>query len=1000
MARSLVIIFIALLSVCAAEALRINEFLASNKGGIQDCFGERSDWIEIFNDGEEDVDLAGYGLTDSEKKPFKYELPSTNLAAGSFLLVFASDQTQSEPGKELHSGFKLSAEGEYLGLTKPDGTVVSEFSPAFPPQYPDISYGWCGEAETKSVELLSDPNPCRVCVPGNGALDLVWYLPDYDDSTFLKSKGGVGYECNKGGEYDLSKYFKVNIKDAMYKKGRAAFIRYPFVIKEAPAFYSLVLNMLYCDSFEAYLNGVPVTREKRMAGSGAEAYALSDRAKKDAIVWRGFDISKSRTLLKEGTNVLAVLGTTSQKTDEEFLIRPMLTGGLPVSFANETLQYIEPASPGFPNRYGFDEIIGKIAPSEEPGFYEEPFELRLLSETAGAKIKYTLDGTVPSEDHGIVYRGRFTIDKTTIVRAKAFKDNAGGAVEFVGTYVFLDDVINAPDGVPPGDLWPTNSVNGQRMDYGMDVRITQSEAYKDVMRPGMKQLPFISIVTSPGNLFSASTGIYVNARGDGQLWERPAHVELLNHDGKEGFSINCGLRIRGAASRAPKNPKHGFRLFFRDEYEGKLKFPLFEDEGVDSFRRVDLRCAQNYSWNFENDAYQAIYCRDAFVRDLALSLGLIATRSRSYHLLLNGHYWGLYQTEERPEEHFAAAYLGGDKEDYDVIKVDDFVVSATSGDTKAYRRLYKMTTNGFDSASYKSAVEEGLLDPTNLADNAILNNIVCNMDCPVAVTGHRVNNFYALYNKVDPQGFKFVCHDNEHSLVRAYYNTNLTLKTTVGVEFKHFNYTYLHQELMKCAPYRELFIDRVCKRYFNGGAVVPEKLQALFMKRADSIYDAIVCESARWGDIRAPYGDRLPLRRDRDWKPNIDYLRDKFLPHRHALNLEQFRAAGWFPANDPPILSICGGTVEYGSELTLIGEKKIVYTLDGSDPWDSETAKAYADSPIVLTNSLTFRCCYAKGEIDFPMRGEADFTVEETPEPAIFLVFLLSFLGIRRSVHV
>jgi hypothetical protein len=172
------------------------------------------------------------------------------------------------------------------------------------------------------------------------------------------------------------------------------------------------------------------------------------------------------------------------------------------------------------------------------------------------------------------------------------------------------------------------------------------------------------------------------------------------------------------------------------------------------------------------------------------------------------------------------------------------------------------------------------------------------------------------------------------------------------------------------------------------------------MKRADSIYDAIVCESARWGDIRAPYGDRLPLRRDRDWKPNIDYLRDKFLPHRHALNLEQFRAAGWFPEIDPPILSVCGGTVDSGSELTLTGAKKIVYTLDGSDPWDSQTAKIYADVPIVLTNSMTFRCCYAKGEIDLPMRGEATFTVEEVPEPAFGILILLFLLGKRRILNV
>ena len=816
MARSLVIIFIALLSVCAAEALRINEFLASNKGGIQDCFGERSDWIEIFNDGEEDVDLAGYGLTDSEKKPFKYELPSTNLAAGSFLLVFASDQTQSEPGKELHSGFKLSASGEYLGLRDKAGTVLSEFAPEFPPQKNDVSFGWCRESA-------------------------------------------------------------------------------------------------------------------------------------DSEEFKGY----------------------------------MLT-----------------PTPGAPNAFGTRTLSDEIEASADPGFYEEPFELSFSCDTQDAKIVCTFDGTTPLPN-GPVCSSPITIDKTTIVRAQAFKEEAPCTSEFTGTYVFLADVIAAPDGVPPNELWPTNSVNKQKLDYGMDTRITQSADYKDAMLPGMKQLPFLSLVVSPGNLFDAETGIYVNAKSSGELWERRAHIELLNHDGSEGFSKGCGIRIRGSSSRGTHNPKHSFHLYFRDEWGGgRLEYPLFGDEGVKSFKKIDLRTTQTFSWHFEGDAYQSTYCRDEYVRDLALSMGLPATRSRFYHLLLNGHYWGIYATEERPDENFAAAYLGGSKDDYDVLKTENLKVAVSTGSLDAYRLLWKATTNGFSDATYQKVMNEGLLDPTNVADVAIVDNLVCNMDSPITVTGNQVNNFYALYNREEPKGFKFIHHDCECSLLREYYNTDVTTNTSVGTKLVYFNSRYLHQKLMKSDEYKKLFISRVCKHYFNNGPATAARMQALFAARSDSISSAVVCESARWGDIRSPYEPYLPLNRDRDWTPNITYLRNKFIPHRAELTLKQYRARGWFPEIDPPILSICGGTVEYGRELTLIGEKKIVYTLDGSDPWDSETAKAYADSPIVLTNSLTFRCCYAKGEIDFPMRGEADFTVEETPEPAIFLVFLLSFLGIRRSVHV
>ena len=994
-----VIVFFALLFAASAKGVRINEFMASNKSGIQDSFGERSDWIEIYNDGDETVSLKDFGLTDKEDKPFKWRFPDTNLFAKSYLIVFATSDSWRVPGRELHCGFKLSADGEYLGLCDREGVVLSSFAPTFPPQLEDTSYGWCGDCETIETTLLNENNPCRVCVPGNSSIDAVWYLPDFSDAGWLKSAGSVGFECNKGSEYDFSKYVKVDIKEAMYSKRRAAFVRYPFVLKGTPKLYSLALKMRYADSFEAYLNGVLIVREEKMSGSGANAFSQGDRAKKDAIAWRSFDITKFRSLLTSGTNVLAIVGTTANISDEEFLISPTLLGGEAVSFTNEVLKYMKPASPGYPNRGGFGEILGEVTSIPEPGFYEESFELRLRCATEGARIVYTLDGTTPKKG-GTIYRGHFTVDKTTIVRAIAYKDDAGGAEEFTGTFVFLNDIVNSPDGVPPGSLWPTNSVNKQRLDYGMDTRITQSPEYKDAMLPGLKQLPFISIVASPANLFNASSGIYVNAKQDGKNWERQAHIELLNHDGSAGFSVGCGLRIRGSSSRAANNPKHSFRLFFRNEWGvGKLKFPLFGENEIAEFDKIDLRSTQTFSWHFEGDAYQSTYCSDEFVRDLALSMGMPGTRGCYYHVLLNGHYWGLYQTEERPDQNYAAHYFGGSEEDYDVLKPEDLFVTVTQGNMDAYKKLWQAATNGFSDASYLQTVKCGLLDPTNVADMAILNSLVCNMDSPVAVDDQHVNNFFALYNREKPKGFKFINHDSECSLLRDYYDADLTKDTPVGSKLNLFNSRYLHQRLMKSGEYRKLFVDRVCKHYYNGGAALPEKMQTLFMKRADSIYDAVVCESARWGDIRAPYADRLPLRRNRDWQPNINYIRDKFLPHRHEVTLEQYREAGWFPGIDPPLLSIPGGAVPYGAELALSGAKKILYTLDGSDPWTSASAKTYV-SPIVMTNSLVFRCCYAPTEIDLPMRGEAGFTVEEIPEPWSLVFLLLPLFLFKRPLNV
>src|SRR5690606_6056161 len=106
--------------------------------------------------------------------------------------------------------------------------------------------------------------------------------------------------------------------------------------------------------------------------------------------------------------------------------------------------------------------------------------------------------------------------------------------------------------------------------------------------------------------------------------------------------VDAGLRIRGAFSRTPDNPKHSLRLFFRNEYgPGKLRYPLFDTEGVDEFDKVDLRTSQNYSWAYEGSE-QNTMLRDVFSRDVQRDMGQPYTRSRYYHLYLNGHYWGVY----------------------------------------------------------------------------------------------------------------------------------------------------------------------------------------------------------------------------------------------------------------------------------------------------------------------------------------------------------------------
>ena len=119
----------------------ISEFMAANHRTLRDEDGETSDWIEIRNLGSTPENLSGWFLTDKAKKPTMWKFPpGVLLPADGFIVVFASEKNRT--GRPLHTNFKLTAHGGYLALVRPDGkTVASEFTPKYPPQMEDISYG-------------------------------------------------------------------------------------------------------------------------------------------------------------------------------------------------------------------------------------------------------------------------------------------------------------------------------------------------------------------------------------------------------------------------------------------------------------------------------------------------------------------------------------------------------------------------------------------------------------------------------------------------------------------------------------------------------------------------------------------------------------------------------------------------------------------------------------------------------------------------------------------
>ncbi len=162
--------------------------MASNKTALADVDGAFSDWIEIHNPDAEPVNLAGWRLTDSAAAMDKWVFPAVTLQPGDFLTVFASGKNRASPAGELHTSFALSANGEYLALSAPDGTVSTEFAPQFPPQQDDVSHG----SVFTSVNLITAGQNVRYTVP-QSSTPASWTERTFADAAWSSAPSGLGF---------------------------------------------------------------------------------------------------------------------------------------------------------------------------------------------------------------------------------------------------------------------------------------------------------------------------------------------------------------------------------------------------------------------------------------------------------------------------------------------------------------------------------------------------------------------------------------------------------------------------------------------------------------------------------------------------------------------------------------------------------------------------------------------------------------------------------------
>ena len=197
MKRIFILFSVILLSRPMLAQVDLSELSQTNMSTIADEDGDYSDWLEIRNNGPSPANIGGYGITNDPLVPFKWVLPSYDLAPGEHKLIWTSGKNRIPVVDHFETVIAANDVWSYI----------------VPTAEPNSS--WRSPGATGLVGWTT-------AVGGIGS-------GDSDDGTTIASPTSV-------------------------------FLRKTFNITDASTIHDLLFYMDYDDGFVAYINGVEIAR--------------------------------------------------------------------------------------------------------------------------------------------------------------------------------------------------------------------------------------------------------------------------------------------------------------------------------------------------------------------------------------------------------------------------------------------------------------------------------------------------------------------------------------------------------------------------------------------------------------------------------------------------------------------------------------------------------------------------------------------------------------------
>jgi hypothetical protein len=434
--------------------------------------------------------------------------------------------------------------------------------------------------------------------------------------------------------------------------------------------------------------------------------------------------------------------------------------------------YFPQPTPGAANTTtGFDKKKQSAPPviSLASGFYSGSRSVT-LSDPAGGTIRYTLDGSTPTEQ-SMAYGAPLAVTGNTVLKARVYE----------------------PDRLPGPVLTRTYFINEHTT------------------------LPVISLTTDPDNLWSNEIGIYNDRNiADRKEWERPAHIELFETNGRSGFSIDADIRLFGRT--AIYIPEKSLGIFPTDP----LDYPLFGADGVQKFYSFVLRSS--------SDDWHLTMFRDAFIHTMIRQNLVVDTQNyRPAILFINGEYWGIHNIREKYNEDYLAVHHGADPNNVDLIYIDARTqggIEVLAGDAEQYNALIDFVENNNLASQANYDRVASMVDIDNFVDYVIAE----------ALTGNSswAHNIRQWCPRTNDGKWQWLVFDMDRGFRTQSYNALQEMSQMLP----------LFRGLLENQNFRQMFLQRFAE-YLNGG-LRQDRITAIIDSLQAGIAAEIPRHSERW----------------------------------------------------------------------------------------------------------------------------------------------------------